>query len=76
MVYFRNVKTNVETKKSIYNLSLIKNMGKIYNIYDLYKEFIKMKYRRIHIFSYNPSSQVHQCILIYNKHKIITKGEL
>ena len=35
MVSFRNVKTGVETKKSI--SSIIKNMSKIYNIYDLYK---------------------------------------
>ena len=33
-VYFRNVKTNVTSTRSI---SFIKNMGKIYNIYDLYK---------------------------------------
>lgn len=38
MVYFRNVKTNVETKKSINSISFIRNMGKIYNIYDLYKK--------------------------------------
>ena len=37
MVYFRNVKTNVETSKSINTLSFIRNMGKIYDIYDLYK---------------------------------------
>lgn len=41
MVYFRNVKTNKETKKSVSNLSFIRNMGKIYNIYDLYKEIYK-----------------------------------
>lgn len=33
-VYFRNVKTNITSAKSI---SFIKSMGKIYNIYDLYK---------------------------------------
>ena len=37
MVYFRNVKTGVETEKSIHTLSFIRNMGKIYDIYDLYK---------------------------------------
>lgn len=37
-VYFRNVKTNVTSAKSI---SFIKNMGKIYNIYDLYKTIYK-----------------------------------
>ena len=37
MVYFRNVKTNTETKKSINSISFLRNMGKIYDIYDLYK---------------------------------------
>ena len=41
MVYFRNLKTNVETKKDLSSLSFIKNMGKIYNIYDLYKKIYK-----------------------------------
>lgn len=41
MVYFRNVKTNIETKKDVSSLSFIKNMGKIYNIYDLYKKIYK-----------------------------------
>ena len=38
MVYFRNVKTGNITAKSVDNISFIRNMGKIYNIYDLYKE--------------------------------------
>ena len=38
MVYFRNVKTGNITAKSVNNISFIRNMGKIYNIYDLYKE--------------------------------------
>ena len=37
MVYFRDVKTGIETEKSIHSLSFIRNMGKIYDIYDLYK---------------------------------------
>lgn len=37
MVYFRNVKTGKQTQKSISSISFIRNMGKIYNIYDLYK---------------------------------------
>ncbi len=38
MVYFRNVKTGVQIEKPISaNLSFIRNMGKIYNIYDIYK---------------------------------------
>ena len=41
MVYFRNVKTNVETSKPFVSLSFIKNMGKIYEIYDLYQELYK-----------------------------------
>ena len=41
MVYYRNVKTNVETAKPFTSLSFIKNMGKIYNIYDLYKKIYK-----------------------------------
>ena len=38
MVYFRDVKTGKQTKKSINTISFMRNMGKIYNIYDLYKE--------------------------------------
>lgn len=41
MVYFRNTKTNVTHGKSIANLSFIKNIGRIYNIYNLYKELYK-----------------------------------
>ena len=41
MVYFRNVKTNVETAKPITSLSFMKNMGKIYDIYDIYQELYK-----------------------------------
>ena len=41
MVYFRNVKTGTKTGKSITNLSFMRNMGKIYYIYDLYKEIYK-----------------------------------
>lgn len=38
MVYFKNVKTGSITEKPINTLSFITNMGKIYDIYDLYKE--------------------------------------
>ncbi len=41
MVYFRNVKTNQETSKQVNSLSFMKNMGRIYNIYDLYQELYK-----------------------------------
>ena len=37
MVYFRNVKTGEQTSKPITSMSFIRNMGKIYNIYDMYK---------------------------------------
>ncbi len=41
MVYFRNVKTKQEIQKPISSLSFIRNMGKIYDIYDIYKELYK-----------------------------------
>ncbi len=41
MVYFRDVKTGIQTEKNIRSISLLKNMGKIYNIYDLYKSIYK-----------------------------------
>lgn len=61
MVYFKNVKDNTQTSKSIFNLSFIQNMGKIYNIYDIYKkiykdENIETKYDLSNPSSNNPSS--------------------
>lgn len=41
MIYFRNTKTGNETAKDIVNLSFMRNMGKIYNIYDIYKSIYK-----------------------------------
>ena len=38
MVYFRDVKTGITTTKSIKSLSLLRSMGKIYDIYDLYRK--------------------------------------
>ena len=38
MAYFSNVKTGKQSEKPTTSLSFIKNIGKIYNIYDLYKE--------------------------------------
>ena len=38
MVYFKNTKTNDVSEKSFANLSFLRNMGKIYNIYDFYRE--------------------------------------
>ena len=37
-VFFRNIKTNVMEEKNISSLSFLQKIGKIYNIYDLYKE--------------------------------------
>lgn len=37
-VYFRNVKTNIIEEKKITSLSFIQNIGKIYNIYDIYQK--------------------------------------
>lgn len=54
MVYFKNIKTNTKTKKSLANISFIRNMGKIYNIYDLYKQIYKDQ--DIDEFNQNPSS--------------------
>ena len=38
MVYFRNVKTGETTSKNIATLSFIRNMGKVYQFYDMYKK--------------------------------------
>ena len=38
MIYFRNIKTGAVIEKPVRSLSFITNMGKIYDIYDLYKE--------------------------------------
>lgn len=61
MVYFRNVKTGQQTEKEISSISFIRNMGKIYNIYDLYKviyqdENIEEIYDLSNPSSGNPSS--------------------
>ena len=40
-VFFRNVKNNHEVAKDISSLSFIHNIGRVYNIYDLYKEIYK-----------------------------------
>ena len=62
MVYFRNVKTGVQIEKPISaNVSFIRNMGKIYNIYDIYKaiyqnENIEEIYDLSNPSSGNPSS--------------------
>lgn len=55
IAFFRNVKTNIETKKDISTISFIRNIGKIYNIYDLYKEMYKEDIDELTNLS-NPSS--------------------
>lgn len=40
-VFFRNIKNNEVEAKDISSLSFMKNIGKVYNIYDLYKEIYK-----------------------------------
>lgn len=40
-VYFRDIKTNQEIEKPVSTISFMKNIGKIYDIYDLYKELYK-----------------------------------
>lgn len=53
MVYFRNIKTGKQTEKQLSSISLIRNMGKIYNIYDFYKEIYQDENLEE---IYNPSS--------------------
>lgn len=40
-IFFRNTKTNIVTPKDISSISFMQNIGKVYNIYDLYKEIYK-----------------------------------
>ena len=37
-VFFKNAKTNIVEKKHISSIAFLKKVGKVYNIYDLYKE--------------------------------------
>ena len=62
MVYFRNVKTGEQISKPLTSMSFIRNMGKIYNIYDMYKaiyenENIDDIYNLSNPSSGNPSSR-------------------
>lgn len=41
MIYFRDTKTGNETSKNVSTLSFMRNMGKIYTIYDIYKAIYK-----------------------------------
>lgn len=40
-VFFRNVKTNITEEKDISSISFLQKIGKVYNVYDLYKELYK-----------------------------------
>ena len=63
MVYFKNVKTNQVSHKNVATLAFIKNMGKIYNIYDLYKQIYHDE--ELNILS-NPSSNPSSDFMINN----------
>ena len=55
MVYFKNVKNNNKIQVKISDILTIKNIGKIYNIYDLYKKIYSKE--NIEDFDFkNPSS--------------------
>ena len=43
-VYFKDVKTNIVTTKDITSISFFRNMGKIYNLYDLKSDFNKNRW--------------------------------
>ena len=58
MVYFRNVKNNNTTSKDISSLSFIRNMGKIYHIYDFYKAIYKEENVEEIYDMLNPSSKI------------------
>lgn len=40
-IFFKNIKNNQIESKDVSSLSFMKNVGRIYNIYDLYKEIYK-----------------------------------
>lgn len=57
MVYYRNVKTNKTIEKPITQvLSFLRNMGKFYDIYDIYKEIYKEENIEEIFHGSNPSS--------------------
>ena len=58
MIYFKNVKNNNITSKNISTLSFMKNMGKIYNIYDFYKSIYKEEDVSNIYDMLNPSSKI------------------
>lgn len=65
IVYFKNVKNNQISSKNVASLSFIRNIGKIYNIYDLYKEIYYNNDEDLNILS-NPSSNPSSDFIINN----------
>lgn len=63
MVYFKNVRTDKVSSKNISNLTFIKNIGKIYNIYELYQEIYKNE--EVDVLS-NPSSNPSSDFIVNN----------
>ena len=41
MLFFRNVKTNITTSKDFSKLHFMNYIGRVYNIYDMYKEIYR-----------------------------------
>lgn len=56
-VFFKNVKTNIISQKNISSISFISNIGKVYNIYDFYKEIYKNELNGDELGMRLPSSQ-------------------
>jgi hypothetical protein len=57
-VFFKNVKNNFIEEKEISSITFIKNIGKVYNIYEMYKEIYKdeLEIDELEIARLNPSS--------------------
>lgn len=57
-VFFKNVKNNFIEEKEISSITFIKNIGKVYNIYEMYKEIYKdeLEIEELEIARLNPSS--------------------
>lgn len=58
-VYFRDVKTNIVTAKDITSISFLRNMGKIYSLYDLQGHFNEDVFINSNVWRFdlrNPSS--------------------
>ena len=57
-VFFKNVKNNFIEEKEISSITFIKNIGKVYNIYEMYKEIYKdeLEIEELETARLNPSS--------------------